>query len=251
MEENLPNLKFQKKQLRSIEGMIKKAKERISELYLIKNQLWSSTINNLADRIKKRFIISKITRVNKNPDYLNNISFIDSLAVCYYSDNAIKELEFRELARSDPWRLIWTVGKDRTPLFKHSASEMTENQSILVMWSKIYDFAFESMNRPSDEIIASDIKFDAWYASEIKRLKADSKGNDYNSIIGDEVFIAADEEGSKEVFDMNSAASKAKIRARDKLIQSKGVVSEMELPDVRDNLQMAINRLSTQNIGAK
>jgi len=122
---------------------------------------------------------------------------------------------------------------------------MTDLQYSLVFWSKLYDFAFESMDRPSHEIIADDEKFDHWYKTECERLEGELKKNKLKNTIddaygggGSEVFIPADREGAKEVYDLNDLNAKNRITQRQKAIEIKKEVREEQLPDVKRDIQM-------------
>jgi hypothetical protein len=47
---------------------------------------------------------------------------------------------------------------------------------------------------------------------------------------------------------MNSPQAKSIIAERQKVIEEKGIVKEHELPDVKRNLQMEMNRLASQGV---
>jgi hypothetical protein len=259
LQSKLPSLKFHKVQERAIKETIDKGKKRIQELESIKNQLWSITIDFMADRAKKRFIISNIASVDGNPNHqlLSDPNFLDALCVYYYNEGSLSEAQMRELARTDPWRLYWTVSKDTsTPLFPHSLVETTELQYALLLWSRIYDFAYESTNRPTEDIIKDDDKFDAWYRQESDRLDAEVRKQATEQAIGSingpggqEVFIPADVEGAREVYQLNDVGGRIRIAQRQKAILDNGVVAECDLPDVARDLKLEANRLASQ--GAK
>jgi hypothetical protein len=250
IKSKLSSLRFHKLQQKQAQDAIQRGYERIDKLENLKNQLWTSTAEALAEAAKRRFVISQITEID-NKSLLINPSFCDALAVLYYRNHAIPQNELRELSRTDPWRLYWTVSKETgTSLFPHSIVETTELQYALLSWSRIYDFAYESSNRPTDDIIADDDKFDSWYDAECDRIKQELSKNNFNNsfgvningIGGQEVFIPADAEGAKEVYALNDPQSRARIAEREKAIQEKGSISEANLPDVKRDLIMAANK---------
>lgn len=255
IKKKLPNLRFQKALERATKATLEEGKKRIAELEAAKNQLAASSAEYMADNGRRRYIMSKITTIQDNALW-DNPNFLDALVVYYYHEAALSESTLRLLARSDPWRLYWTVSKNTgTSLFPHSAVEMTELQYALVAWSQVYDFAYESMNRPPDDVIDDDDKFDAWYQSESERIQTEIKkkslgdgavGHSQNFIGGKEVFIPADTEGAREVYQLNDSQGKARVAMRQKAIMEKGDVTEANLPDVKKDLVMMINQAASQ-----
>lgn len=251
LQDSLPALKFQVKRYRTVKKTIDKIDTRLVEINKLKNQLWSSTIEYMTDRAKNHCTLSKITTIDPI-DLLSSPNFLDVLVDSYYFKNGITEKTIRLLARTDPWRLYWTLSKDTaTPLFPCSCVEITDWQYALVSWSKVYDFAYQSQNRPSDDIIDDDDAFSSWYRGEIKRIESENKrsqienGQTTMSGVGfQESFIIADEEGAKEVYALNDAMGRNNIKKRQEFIETKGEVTEANLPDVKQHILMEANRTS-------
>ncbi len=243
--------KYNKSAQRVIKATIKRGEERYFKLLNIKNQLRFSTIEHMADLSKQTFTVRKIAQVS-DPDLLASPSFQEILRVYYFEDNGISESQLRELARTDPWRLYWTSSKDTgTSLFPHSAVEFTDLQYLLVLWTRVYDFAYECQNRPTDDIIDDDTRFDSWYRSEVdKRNREINKASIENEMGGrsggQEMFIPADEEGAKEVYNLNDFGGRVRIKEREKAIKDKGSVRELDLPDIRRDVQMEMNKMAAK-----
>jgi len=243
-----PTLKFKKAEQTAILVAIDVVKKRISELESITDQLWSATSEGTADRIKKRFIVANITsfseKTNSTKNLLSVPSFLDKLIVSYYRDKGISQKDIRELARTDPWRTSWLLSKDTgTPLFSRITSDLTELQQQLVTWTRIYDFAYNSQSRPTEDIIDDDDKFDAWYKGECEKIDKENKNNYLSSGVnngngGNETYVMADKEGAKEVYDINSYESRRRIAMREKAIEKKGSINEEYLPDIQADLRM-------------
>jgi hypothetical protein len=245
-------LKFQKAHQKSIKNLIKQTKEKIIELARVRDQLWESTAEFFAERHKTRFLMKKIVQV-ENQQLLEDPNFLDILSVYYYKENFVEEAKTREIARTDPWRLYWIVSKDTgTHLFPHSCVEMTDLQYALVSWSRVYDFAFSSSNRPSDDIVEDDDAFMAWYRAEVKRISSESQRQALEQSLGSgfgsqEVFVPADSEGAKEVYDLNDPIGRSRIKERQKALLIKGQLHQAELPDVKRDINMELNRLASEN----
>lgn len=254
LKERLPSLEFQiQEQKRALES-IRIKDEKIDKLKEEKNQLWPSTAEYFAETAKRKHIIQNISKISSsyNVDLNINKTVSNELINCYYGKNAVSEAQIRELARSDPWRVYWRTSKECCmPLFSGVMSNITEYQYDLISWSTIYDFAYNSTNRPSDEVIQNDIKFDVWYKKEADRISRESRSNqdDMKGIKGvgsKEVFIPADAEGARKVYDMNDPGSRQKIRDRQEYVKRRGMVAEQHLPDVKRQLAMEANKMAME-----
>lgn len=251
LKDDLKHLQFQKARARAVKKLIDEEKEKISQLEQKKNQLYTYTLEFITDKVKKRFIIKNITQL-ENKNLLDNENFVNKLILLYYRENLISEEVLREISRTDPWRLYWSLGKDTGNLFNRPAIDITDWQYLLVTWSKIYDFSFESMNRPTKEVIEDNNKFDAWYEDECERLEKElskssmEKSIGANRLSGNEIFIPADAEGAKEVYALNDPVTRRKIQKRTALIKEKGAIRDQDLPDVRQNIQMEANKLAME-----
>ena len=252
-QKSITALKFHKTQQRAMKDRTERLKTELISLMTQKSQLYDVTAEAFADQAKRRFIISRICIFPDHAIKLT-VAVLNRLIVCYYSDNGIEDKSLRQLARSDPWRTYWTVAKDTgTPLLDRPLSEMTDLQYALIRWSKIYDFAFESTNRPDDAVIESDEQFDAWYVDECDRLESEAAASRKDSGQGQKngimtTMIPADKEGARDVYNMNDPAARNTVRERQKLIEAKKEVKETELPDVKRQLRMDMNKMAGAGI---
>jgi hypothetical protein len=255
MQVRLDGLQFKKKELRLTKEAIEKNKNRLKELSDQKNKLFSNSLEYYCEIKKKKFIIQQCLKI-KDPSLLQSTLFVNSILV-YLNKDSPSEKTIREIARSSPWRIMWATAKDTgTPIFARPASEMTDLQLLLISWTKVYDFAYETMNRPPDDIIEDDIRFDAWYKKEQDRI---TKEIDKNYVAekmpdgikksgGMEVFIPCDAEGAKEIYQMNNADARMRIKMRENAINQKGEVKEQHLPDLQRDMRMqAVQMINNAN----
>lgn len=250
----LDQYKFIKTQHRQIAKTLKVAKNRLSELTAIKNQLWGTTVEAMSEEAKRRFIIPEITELPKeDKNLLDIIPFVKKLASVYFIEQVPTQTQVRELARSEPFRLMWGIAKNTgTTLFPKSASEMTDLQQLLTSYAMLYDFVYESQNRPTNDIISDDAALDSWYEKEVSRINQGildrNKENVYDKAIGQEMFIIADSEGASDVYNLNSQQSRQKIKQREKQIKEEGVVLEQNLKDIRADVGLELNRMRSNGI---
>ncbi len=108
-----------------------------------------------------------------------NTYLVHSLINHYYRMEIASESTIREAARSPVWRIKWGGSKKNggvRTLFGREMFDLTLDQFRLVYWSQIYDSAFESMEPPTDEVVADDKLFDTWLDEQSeKRKQANNK----------------------------------------------------------------------------
>lgn len=251
LTEKLNILGFQKAEKKIIEKTIEKRKKRLEELNNIKNQLWEFTLEAQCLKRKRHFLISKCTK-GVDLQLLESPSILNLLANLYYVENRVTLEQIRSLARNDPWRLYWAMSKNTgNQIFPCSLCEMTEFQYALCSWSRQYDFAFESTNRPDEFVINNDILFDSWYEKEVNRIEKEINKSKIDSSInnqsGSEIYLMADNEGYKDVYELNNETTRRIISDRETAINSSTELKEAELPDVKQTIQMQINNMRKRN----
>jgi len=248
LKNSLPSLKYKKTNFKQVASAIAELKKQKNDLSIIKSKYQPVTAEYTAECIKRKYIILNSIAYISCTGLLNNSSFINHLTVQYYTDFCPNVEIVREVARCDPWRLFWLSAKETNmELFNNSATNMTELQHALILWSRIYDFAYNSSNPPDDSVIDDDSEFDKWYEDEIRSIKEESKkgqlNNKYNDTSGSsEVFVPADRLGSKDVYELNDKQTLSKLKKRSETIDTKGRVAEFDLPDVKQRVIMEKNR---------
>lgn len=101
----------------------------------------------------------------------DNVDAIDVFVQAIVNESIIDIVDVRRVARSAEWRLIWTCNRDNlSHLFGRDPASISLDQKMLVYWSKIYDMAYESPDRPGEAIVNDDDKFDVWFQNKIEEL---------------------------------------------------------------------------------
>lgn len=249
----IDSLTFQKKKKGRVEKTIESISEKIKALESIRGTYDHMTAEYMAEIRRKQWLLPKITEI-LDPEFkhlLQDNAFIYQLIVYYY-EALPKESQIRELARSSPWRNYWSFCRESgNYIFGGDVTRYTDTQFLLMSWSKVYDFAFDTENRPDDSVINNDVLFDEWYAAEVERMERDRKErslnkNDQQSNDGKfryrEEFIVADPESAAEVYKLNDPIERGKIKKIQQEVANKGEVSEGRLETVVSELEMARNR---------
>ena len=238
---------YDSKKIKRLRATIKSIKDSINKLYGRKHSLDYMTLNYHASLTKKKFITAMCLRDTENKSVYTEENFSDSdstilEAVIDQLDRDVVTIEdFRELARNEPWRSIWGLGKESC--IGACSAEWTDDQKMLVTFSKMYDNAQQSPDCPSDNIIEDDDMFDGWLIDQRRTREKEQKQKHVDTInnIPDkaqEVFVfSPTREDADRVYDMNDQDSRMKIKQRQAVIAQRGKVDAQDLPDTKLELR--------------
>ena len=231
---------FSEKDNRRIRKQLKIVKERLFDMYERQSLLDSMTIDGFANTLKYTHIV--INTVYRDGELFlsgdSSFALIDKL-MQEITKKQISIPDYRELARSEPWRSRWAITK---PL--PFATSITDEQKHLVLFSRMYDNAYENPKCPEDEVMEDDDMFDGWIIHERRENERERLENRVESKLGgkhanaQEIFVMANSE--KDVKDINSyndLQGKMVKKQRDGFIQQKGSVSGSDLPDQKLKIQ--------------
>lgn len=201
----------------------------------------SIRLSGYASFVKHYYLLSRSIylgdkRVENDFPILNRVSN-------FLIGNAVTGEQFRELARTDPWRGYWSICKEN--VFGKCPTQLTEDQRILSGFSRMYDSIYESCDVPQDEIIDCDDALDGWMIKQ-KRERLKSQNSKIiekmtGNVKGDEVFlIAKNKQHAKKINEMNDTSARIIKRQRESLVKRKGLAVDMEFADKQ--LEMAAKK---------
>ncbi len=186
LEEHLENRKvdlfqslFDRERQKRMRRAIVAAKKGLNKAYAKKHSLEYMTLDYHAYLNKKKFIVALCLRDSDNnpvyteQDYNTANSSILEKVMNFLDSDIITIEEFRELARNDPWKTMWNLGKESCIALP--ASEWTEEQKTLMTFAKMYDNVHESPEAPSDKLIEDDICLDGWFIHQRKKHENQKK----------------------------------------------------------------------------
>ncbi len=238
---------FKSKEKEKYRDILNNAKRALSLLMSERHAYDFMTAEGYATLTKTRFLISKTLRTLQGRRVPSN----RCEAACHaYAAEKLGETTFRELARTDPWRSIWSTRKCEGSLFGRPAVCLSDEQKTIVGWSQLYDSVYESPKRPMDEVVTDDDMLDGWLISQRKANELSLNQNSAESMISkneaiqnsQEIFTVVDTiEDAKKIESLNDEWAKRLKRQRHKVIQEKGTVDEMELPDMKQKIQILKN----------
>lgn len=187
--------------------------------------------------------------------YGHSFSILDKIII-EINKQTITIEQYRKMARSEPWRQYWRAKDGVKSIFNCAASDLTEEQLNLISWTRLYDSVFQHPKSPSEDVIEDDDCLDGFLIKDRReREKGQALGIDNiisnEKIRGsEEVYVALASEldiepmasEGKFIEDMNSPVAKAIKRQRHEYASKHGIVDHQNLPDVKQRLQMEINR---------
>lgn len=247
---DLYNSRLDKKKCKSIKDRLRHNEAKLFQQNELKNSEYQNTCEGIAHNYRINWLISKTTFQGKK---LYNFHK-ESLQKAIYSwHNAIlNESQCRELCRNDPWRSLWSMNKNiKIKLFMNKKNQdLTINQKNIVIWSQIYDNSYESMDSPDSSVYEDDDMFDGWMIVQKRKNEKQKTEQQTEELIknpkiknSSEVYVmASDSDHAKSIYDINGDYSKHIIHNRFKSIDKHQSLSQSELPDEKERIQILINQ---------
>jgi hypothetical protein len=239
----LIDLIFNVTKLKKAKSLLRHAEKALIERLEKRHMLLQNSAESHAEICRQRYLIGKITETidgdsfwntqEQFDDYQDN-SLIHQLCEAFFNKMRIPISTIRKLARSSQWRSYWEIAKVSNDLFDNPIASWSLSQRDLAYWSTIYDSVYAAFERPSQDIIEDDDLLDSWFMRQGEKIEGKTKNSlapKSNKPGRNEEFIMADQEGAKRVYGMNDPGSRAAIRARQKLLASKGTMREQDMPD--------------------
>lgn len=224
---------------------IRAGEKQLQEKMQEKNQYFNNTCEGIASIEKTSYLIKSTTYLNKELYNFDDVSM--SYVLMEWQNSLISEKQCRELARTEPWKSLWTI-KDsaKVELFENPKdTDLTYNQKNLVIWSQMYDGVQESLDCPTNDVIEDDDMLDGWFIIQGKKRDKERAEKEFeNNVKSDkiknasEVYVVANNKKDKDRIDgMNSVHGQAIKNQRMSLIKRKGSVGQHEFADEQLRLQ--------------
>jgi len=162
----------------------------------------------------------------------------------YYTSKNIDPADFRYIARNDPFRGMWSIGKKASNIFGKPSIKLTKDQRSLCQFSSMYDNVYESHESPDDDVINDDDCLDGWFIVQKREYEKNKNKKQMEKLLGnskiansDEVFLmAGDKHTASKINDMNDVVAKGIIHSRNQQIKEKGTLKFTELSDVKQDI---------------
>lgn len=248
-----------KKKVLYISRQIDALEEKLENLNIEKNRYFHMTCDGLAVKEKMVFIIKNCSYVNGKKIKFNKSFSYNKLLREYNNFHYIEEYIIRELARTDPWKLHWSIRKNsKKSLIFYPKLELTNNQKSLIAWSQTYDNVYQSMDAPTQDIIENDILLDGWFLKQTKERERQNDVKDVESTItnpkiknSQEVYkvVGNNKELAKKVDGLNTFHSSIIKKQREETLKQRGNTEDSQFTDQMINKNAESNNLYKNTLG--
>jgi hypothetical protein len=211
-----------------------------------KHTLDHISCEGVASFARSIWIISKtVYNLDKTPYDWSRHS-ISSL-MDYYNSNQISSDQFRLVARSEPWRSMWNIGKKQGNAFGKPACELSKDQISLSSYSSMYDNVYESSEAPDEKVIEDDDCLDGWFISQRREHDKQKKKKQAEDMIknpkianSQEIFLMArDKQEAEKIYDINDPLVRSIIQDRQNTIKSSDKqIRFQEFNDIKQDIAM-------------
>jgi len=257
MEDDIEELKFQlftsmlnAEKSKFIRLTLSRTRTIMSNLLSAKGCLDHTTKEGYASLVKTQYLTGR-SLFGEDGERLSEEDYTPELiekVMVEVSRSSVSQAALRELARSEPWRAYWgSSGKQG--VFSGIPIDYTEDQRGLILYSKMYDGAYEHPECPDDDVINDDDLFDGWMIHQRKQREGDKKKKSIESSINEkqknaeELYVMSpNTKEANKINELNTPAAKNKRKRRDINLRKKGTMREAELPDKKQEIIMQANR---------
>jgi hypothetical protein len=250
---------FRRRDRDAAREMLARTRALVAELRARRHQFDFKTASGAAAVARGRFLVGRcLLRPDGAPvwpddDFWRDDSPLLDEALREHTRTRLSEPELRELARTEPWRSVWACRHSEGRVFGAPAAELTDEQRLLSVWSRLYDNAYEDPDCPPDEVVSDDDMFDGWMALRRREREKDTRKKRGEGLVGSdkvasmgEVFVVGarpqeaaaghspeDLAAIEELNDPEAAAVKAERMAA---LRRAGALHEHHMPDSRRDI---------------
>ena len=249
---------FDSKKKEQTKKILKMVYQKQNETIMSRHSLDHLTLKGFAEMVRQQYLIysTLVDAENKlvwpttddvDIRQLDNIMLILRHSLLSHS-------QLREIARNDPWRSYWGVSKNP---FDCPIPNLTDEQRMLVTFSKMYDNIQEHPQSPPIAILEDDDALDGWIIKQKKDREKEKEqellDNTFKGLKeADEVFVIANnQEDIDKINSLNNTQSKMVKQQRESVIKSKGKAVDLEFPDRMMALQQQSNQKFMDTVKGK
>ncbi len=244
----LYQMTFRSSERKIIREALKKAKLEVIQLQATRHSQDHLSCSGAAELTRNRYILgcSLYYATSGRPvftadSFWESSSTLLDQTIAKYTKNRISEADYREMARSEPWRSIWQCRKATGRVFDLPSTELSDEQKSLIVWSTVYDNIYEHHECPPDDIIQDDDILDGWMIIQKRKRQGASDKRKADELIGnkkiresEEVYVVANTiEDAKKIENLNDDAASIIKAQRMAHLKRSGEVRELDMPDTR------------------
>ena len=238
---------YDQKKIKQLKIKIRNAERQITNFKVKKHLLDHVSCEGVASFSRSVWLISQTTKF-KDGSHYDWGNYPISVVMDHYSSDQLGPDTIRKIARSDPWRSMWSIGQKQSSVFDRPVYELTKDQLGLCSYSAMYDNVYEHPESPHEKVIDDDDCLDGWFIVQRRKQKKDKKQREIDQMIknpkiknSQEIFVVArDQEAANDIYGLNDPFARATIQSRQQQIQNADgdQISFTKFDDVRQDLMM-------------
>jgi hypothetical protein len=247
---DLYNNHFNTTKLKTIRRYLSNTKSSYNKQYSIRHSFDNYTLEGYLESLKNQYILAHSLYDTSNNLVFSNLNDINYLLFNSISNiissDMIDTATYRKIARSNLWNNYWSSNNHQ--IFNKPVIEWTDEQKMLVMFTKMYDNAREHSECPPDSIFEDDDLFDGWMISQRRENEKQKNKNRTSKLLegknlknANEVFlVVGSQDEAQNIYDLNDPISRNIIKERSSLVNNNKdtQIPEQNLPDVQRQLMM-------------
>ncbi len=247
---------FKDSKKKEYRNKIKNSKLNISKLEDTIHYLDPITRESIASNIQNEFLLingiyDKNNTLIFNYDKLDEINYVffNNLRNSIYS-SAIPSDKFKEIARSNLWRSMWTI--ENHNIFPDPIIEWSEEQKTIIHISQMYRNIYQHPECPPDEVIEDTDALEGWSLLQTQKNKQEKDKKGVQDIVAShknagEIFLMAETpEDMERIQGMNDEDAARRQQSKfDYFEANKGRdIKEQELPDIKTDILSKYREMS-------
>lgn len=237
--------------VKSLRRNLSNTKNAYFSNYNIRHSFDNYTIEGYLDSLKNQYILANSIYTTDNKLVFNDLEDINYLIFNSISNTISKDIidtsTYRQIARSNLWSNYWSANNQ---IFDGPVINWTDEQKMLVMFTKMYDSAREHSECPPEKVFDDDDIFDGWMINQKRENEKTKNKNRTEKMLegknlnkAGEIFVMANsQEEAQNIYDLNDNTSRHIIKERESIIKrSPETVGADKLPDAQRQLTIQAN----------
>lgn len=247
--------RFNEKEQAPIRKGLENARKRWLDLEYQRHSHDHTSCSGFARQARLRYRVAVCLYRGPTPvftwnSYQQDSSGLLDEVIAQYTSLHLSEAQYRELARTSPWRPLWQCKDSAPSLFGTAAADYTDEQAQLVAVSQLYDNVREHPECPPESVLEDDDMFDGWLILERRKREGSRDQRDIESSIHDPriknaqevIRVVGSKKEAQRVDNLNSPQTKAMLQKRWEAVRKQGQLAEQDLPEVKARMQLEKNR---------
>mgnify|MGYP006107059839 CR=1 FL=1 len=201
------------------------------------------TCNGIATFAKSIWVMENTTKLSNGDPYEWEEIKPDRLLTEIRRDT-ISESQYRELARTTPWRNFWNCRKSCSGVFDIPAIDLSTEQISLVSFSLMYDNIYQSTECPTDDIVEDNDAIDGWLILQREKQSKSQKEKLLEKLHSKhenskDIFVKADDaEHAKRINNLNGNYAQHVKSSRVKQIkETDGELDHYRFNDIQKDIK--------------